>query len=653
MDGLCGNLARLMVMLSLAGGQGIQTSLCLDSLLIPLLYVSSIERMNCLHSFPNLHLSTDFVHNYSFFPPLKIQHSTQSFSSTPYLHHRKKCFSVASNSSTSLRRRTNYQPSSWDDTQIQSLNTSSFTGDVHEKRREKLKEDVKLLIKEKSFADQLELFDSLQKLGVAYHFEEEIKYLLNLMKFSEEKLRMEFNEDIHVMALYFRLSREHGFEVSKDLLVKSYKDENGCFKPFVFHNIKGILSLYEASFLAMDGEDEIDDAMEFALKHLNDFMRSNLSENPLLAQHIAIALELPLHHRILKFQAQMFIEHSRHIKEINVDPIVLELGQLDFNMTQNIYKRELKEISMWWTKISNVFDGKLNFAREWPMESYFLAVGMAVEPQFSTCRKELAKALCFINVIDDIYDIYGLLDELQLFTDVVDRWDFATSKPLPEYMKICLLELFNTVNSLSCKIMEEKGLDILPYLKRAWLDLCKAYMVEARWYYIGYSPTFEEYLDNAWISVSAPLVSVMALCLSDNLTNFSLESFDFYPNIIRQSSIIFRLYNDLGTSKGELQRGDVSKSIQCYMKEKHVSELEAQEFIRNIINKYWKELNREWIKGLSYEETFKMVAINLPRAAHLFYLQSNGENIGELNIDKMKDNVISLLLEPITFNEGD
>ncbi|KAL0925855.1 hypothetical protein M5K25_004226 [Dendrobium thyrsiflorum] len=608
--------------------------------------------MNCLPTFSYLNLSSDFVHNYCFFLPLKIQHSAQSFSSIPCLRLRHKCYSVASNSSSSLRRTTNYQPSSWDDSQIQSLNTTTFTGDVHEKRRDKLKEDVKLLIKEKSFADQLKLFDSLQKLGVAYHFEEEIKYLLNLMKNSEEKLRMEFTEDVHVMALYFRLSREHGFEVSKDLLVKSYKYESGCFRPFVFDNIKGMLSLYEASFLAMDGEDEIDDAQDFALKHLNDFMRSNSSTNPLLAQHIAMALELPLHHRIPKFQAQMFIKHSHHIEEINVDSIVLELGQLDFNMTQSIYKWELKEISEWWIEVRNAFDSKLNFARDWPVESYFLAVGMAVEPQFSTCRKELAKALCFINIIDDIYDIYGLLDELQLFTDAVDRWEFASIKSLPEYMKICLEGLFNMVNSLASKIKEEKGLDVLPNLKRAWLDLCKAYMVEARWYHTGYCPTFEEYLSNAWISVSTPLLSVIAHCLSENLTNLSLESFDFYPTIVRQSSIIFRLYNDLGTSKGELQRGDVSKSIQCYMKENHVSELVAQECIRNIIKKYWKELNREWIKGTRYEETFKTVAINIPRAGHLFYLQSNDGNIGELNVEEMKDNAISLLLEPITSKQG-
>ncbi|KAH0467953.1 hypothetical protein IEQ34_002986 [Dendrobium chrysotoxum] len=433
--------------------------------------------------------------------------------------------------------------------------------------------------------------------------------------------------------------------LKQDLLVKSYRDEKGCFKPCVFHDIKGPLSLYEASFLSMDGEDEIDEAKEFAVKHLNDCMRSNSSTNPVLAKHISLALELPLHHRIQKLQAPMFIEHARNLKELDVDPILLEFAQLDFNMTQSIYNRELKEITRWWTEVSNVFDSKLNFARDWPVESYFLAVGMAVEPQFSTCRKELAKALCFIFVIDDIYDIYGLLDELQLFTNAVDRWEFASIKSLPEYMKICLEGLFNMVNKLAGKIKEEKGLDVLPNLKRAWLDLCKAYMVEARWYHTGYCPTFEEYLDNAWISVSTPLLSVIAHCLSENLTNLSLESFDFYPSIVRQSSIIFRLYNDLGTSKGELQRGDVSKSIQCYMKENHVSELVAQECIRNIIRKYWKELNREWIKGSRYEETFKMVAINMPRAAHVMYLQSN-------DVEEMKDNVSSLLLEPITFKQA-
>ncbi|KAH0468208.1 hypothetical protein IEQ34_003241 [Dendrobium chrysotoxum] len=86
----------------------------------------------------------------------------------------------------------------------------------------------------------------------------------------------------------------------------------------------------------------------------------------------------------------MFIEHARNMKELDVDPILLEFAQLDFNMTESTYNKELKEITMWWTKISNVACGELSFAREWPVESYFLAVGVAMEPHFSTCRKKFA-----------------------------------------------------------------------------------------------------------------------------------------------------------------------------------------------------------------------------------------------------------------------
>ncbi|KAL0925860.1 hypothetical protein M5K25_004232 [Dendrobium thyrsiflorum] len=379
--------------------------------------------------------------------------------------------------------------------------------DVHEKRREKLKEDVKLLIKVKNFADQLELFDSLQKLGVAYHFEEEIKYLLNLMKYSEEKLKMEFNEDIHVMALYFRLLREHGFEVSK-----------GGF------SYTKLVPLFGTKI------------------PMGDITSTKIP--PGKGDRIVVHSEgLKKTHKVVKADDVKYWNILERWGKLMELPISLHVGAEDLLKMLNLpdidtLYYEVHYLSMWWTEVSNVFDSKLNFARDWPVESYFLAVGMTVEPQFSTCRKELAKALCFINVIDDIYDIYGLLDELQLFTKAIDR-----------------------------------------------------YIIKK---------------------------------------NFEITS---------------NLY-------GELQRGDVSKSIQCYMKENHVSELVAQECIRNIIKKYWKELNREWIKGSRYEETFKTVAINIPRVGHLFYLQSNDGNIGELNVEEMKDNTISLLLEPITFKQG-
>lgn len=48
-------------------------------------------------------------------------------------------------------------------------------------------------------------------------------------------------------------------------------------------------------------------------------------------------------------------------------------------------------------------------------------MGMAAEPQFSYTRKMLTIAVALIAVIDDFYDVYGTLPEVELFTDAIQR----------------------------------------------------------------------------------------------------------------------------------------------------------------------------------------------------------------------------------------
>jgi len=65
---------------------------------------------------------------------------------------------------------------------------------------------------------------------------------------------------------------------------------------------------------------------------------------------------------------------------------------------------------------------RLSFGRDRLMECFFWATGMTpFEPQFSDIRKGLTKVSSLITLIDDIYDVYGTLDELELFTTAVER----------------------------------------------------------------------------------------------------------------------------------------------------------------------------------------------------------------------------------------
>lgn len=77
-----------------------------------------------------------------------------------------------------------------------------------------MKEEVKHMIISTTGNDTTEkicLIDTLERLGISYHFEEEIEVqiskLFNLNVIQEE-------DDLYSVSLYFRLFRQHGYPIS-------------------------------------------------------------------------------------------------------------------------------------------------------------------------------------------------------------------------------------------------------------------------------------------------------------------------------------------------------------------------------------------------------------------------------------------------------
>jgi hypothetical protein len=64
---------------------------------------------------------------------------------------------------------------------------------------------------------------------------------------------------------------------------------------------------------------------------------------------------------------------------------------------------------------------KLFYTRDRLMENSLWAVGEVFEPQFGYYRKMATRITALITALDDAYDVYGTLEELEVFTDVIER----------------------------------------------------------------------------------------------------------------------------------------------------------------------------------------------------------------------------------------
>ncbi|XP_052173597.1 (-)-alpha-terpineol synthase-like [Diospyros lotus] len=132
---------------------------------------------------------------------------------------------------------------------------------------------------------------------------------------------------------------------------------------------------------------------------------------------------------------------------------------------------------------------------------------------------------------------------------------------------------------------------------------------------------------------------------SNSLTDDELQCLEAYSDIIKWSVIVVRLANDLETSFDEMERGDVSKSIQIYMHETGASVEDARKHVKHLISEAWSKINEARPANSPLNRGFVDMVTNMARVVQFIYQYGDGH--GHDIEGKNKDHVVSLLIDPI------
>ncbi|KAI3459621.1 hypothetical protein Pfo_016284 [Paulownia fortunei] len=484
--------------------------------------------------------------------------------------------------------------------------------------------------------DALNLIDTLERLGISYHFENEI----------EEKLEQFFNlntnyedetYDLYTVALHFRVFRQHGHRISSDIFSK-FKDDDGKFQEALKSDAKGLLSLYEAAHLRIHGEDILEDGLAFATANLKS-MAPNLG-SPLRKQ-VVHSLVQPLHLGNPRIEARTFI--SIYEEDDQKNETLLRFAKLDYNLLQMLHKEELHEVSRWWKELDLV--SKLPYARDRVVECFFWAMGVYHEPQYSRARVMLTKTIAMTSIIDDTYDAYGVIEELDIFTEAIERWDIRQLDRLPDYIKPFYEALLELYVQFEEELASEGRSYAVYYAKEALKELVRSYHVEAKWFIEGYLPPFSEYLDNALITCTYCYHTTTSLLGTKSATEEEFKWLSQKPKMLVAGLTICRVIDDIATYEVEKERGQIATGIECYMMENGVTKEEAVNKFFEIATNAWKDINEECLRPSSYSRDVLMRILNLERIIDVTY--KNNED-GYTQPEKvLKPHIIALFVDPI------
>nr|AOG18236.1 diterpene synthase [Taiwania cryptomerioides] len=508
--------------------------------------------------------------------------------------------------------------------------------------------------------ERLRAVDTVERLGLERHFQTEIKQAMDYVfqYWSERGIgsgRESLVPDIDVTATGFRLLRMFGYAVSSEVLENIKGEAEELCKVFGNENM---LSLSRCSQVNFPGENVMREIGAFAKDYLAKSLQSeNFSQAKAVKENLRQEVEYALFARWNRNMPRLMFRN--HIVVFNPDDLwlgktlyqlpnasndkYLELAKLDFNRIQAIHRSEIQHIKRWYKDCNFPL---LDFTRHREVVIYWTASAVMFEPQYTDCRLDYAKAGILSTITDDLYDTYATLHQAKLFNEAFERWDPLQIGHLPDNMKIVFMGLYDTLTDISERAREVQGRDVLPYLRQQWLHHLFSLTKESEWMERSYSPSLNEYWENAIVSVAlGTTILTPIFSTGEILPDHILEKLDFRAEFLKLVSQTGRLVNDVRTFQKERDRGELASFVQCYINEHPgCTEEEALNYMQGVNGDTLSKLNYHFLMRADIPKSYRTLLFNTVRVKQLLYRNEDGF----LNVaEDVEDFINKSLYEPL------
>ncbi|XP_022952921.1 ent-kaur-16-ene synthase, chloroplastic isoform X1 [Cucurbita moschata] len=486
---------------------------------------------------------------------------------------------------------------------------------------------------------RLHMVDSLQKFGIARHFKEEIRSVLD----ETYRCWMQGEENIFLdastCAMAFRMLRVEGYDVSSDQLTQFSEDLfPNCLGGYL-KDFGASLELYKASQIITHPDESV---LENINSWTSRFLKHGLSSDSVwsdrtdsvVKQEAVNALEFPYNATLERLISKRAMEsYSGDIVRISKSPYAclnfghqdfLELAVVDFNTLQRIHLKELEELQRW--VVENKLD-ELKFFRLHLGYCYFAAAATLTDPELHDARIAWAQNGVLTTVVDDFYDGGGSEEELDNLIELVEKWDpDGEVGYCSKNVEIVFLALHSTVCEIGRRALVWQGRSVMRNVIDGWLALLKVMRREAEWSTNKVVPSMGEYMEQAHVSFAlGPIILPMLFFVGPKLSEEMIGSCE-YQKLYKLMSTAGRLKNDIRSFDRESKEGKLN-SLSLWMIDGggNVTKEEAIEAIKGDFERAIREL-----LGLVLQEN-----TTIPRACkdlfwklmsivNLFYMEDDG-----------------------------